>query len=62
MGTRLAATTTPIRAGDPVVTSTNQGSASRVICEPVVEIASAASSAASGRRRSRTPRVVAISR
>jgi hypothetical protein len=46
-----AAITKPIRAGEPVVTSTNHGSASQVICEPVVEIVSATSSASSLRSR-----------
>ncbi len=37
---------------DPDVSSTNQGSASQVICDPVVETTSAARSAASERFRS----------
>ena len=40
--------TIAIRVGEPVVTSTNHGRASHVICVPVVEITSAASSARSG--------------
>ena len=39
-----------IRCGDPVVRSTNQGSATHVICVPIDEMTSAASSVA--RRRS----------
>jgi hypothetical protein len=38
-----------IRAGDPVVWSTSQGRASSVICEPVLEITSATSTADSVR-------------
>ena len=49
IGASSAAITRPIRAVDPVVWSTNQGNASHVICAPVVEITSAASSARSGR-------------
>src|SRR6266542_2430239 len=48
-----AAATNPVRAGEPVVTRTNQGSASHIICDPVVETTSAASSAASRRSASR---------
>src|SRR5919198_6365321 len=44
--------TNPIRAGEPVVTSTNHGSASQVICEPVVETVSAHSNARSRPSRS----------
>ena len=40
-----------MRCGDPVVRSTNHGSATHVICVPVDEITSAASSAASRRSR-----------
>src|SRR4051812_47926333 len=47
-----AATTSAIRDGEPVVVRTNHGSASAVICEPVAEMTSAATSAASGGRRS----------
>jgi hypothetical protein len=39
-----------MRAGEPVVTSTNHGSAIAVISLPVVEMTSAASSATNGRR------------
>jgi hypothetical protein len=49
---RLASTTAPTEIncfGEPVLTSTNQDSASELIWLPVVEITSAASSAASGR-------------
>jgi len=44
-----AAITTPMRAGELVVTSTNQGRATAAISEPVVETTSARNSAASGR-------------
>ena len=47
-----AATTRLMRVAEPDVSSTNQGSASQVICDPVVETISAASSAASERFRS----------
>jgi hypothetical protein len=40
-----------IFAADPVVTSTNQGRARNVICEPSEEIPSAVSRAIRGRRR-----------
>jgi hypothetical protein len=43
-----AAITSVIREGDPVVVSTNHGSASQVIIPPVVEMTSATSSARSG--------------
>ena len=39
------AITTLIRVAEPVVVSTNQGSATHVICAPLVEIVSAARSA-----------------
>ena len=48
--TNSAASTAPIRAGDPVVTSTNQGSATAVISVPVVEMTSASTSPVNGRR------------
>src|SRR5512146_1553057 len=44
-----AASTTPIRAGEPVVVSTNQGRATAVISVPVVEIRSAMARPVSGR-------------
>src|SRR4051794_15579384 len=47
-----AATTRLMRAAEPDVSSTNHGSASQVICDPVVDTTSAASSAASERFRS----------
>src|SRR4051794_40611498 len=47
-----AATTKLIRVAEPDVSSTNQGSASHVICDPVTETISAASRAASERLRS----------
>src|SRR3954451_16078050 len=47
-----AATTRLMRVADPDVSSTNHGRASQVICDPVVETTSAASSAASERFRS----------
>ena len=56
-GNTSAATTRAIREGEPVVVSTNHGSARAVICEPVAEMTSAATSAARGGRRS-TPRIV----
>src|SRR3954471_22465892 len=56
-GSTSAATTSAIRDGEPVVVSTNHGSASAVICEPVAEMTSAPTSAASGGRRS-TPGIV----
>ena len=49
MPTNSAASTAPIRVGEPVDTRTNQGSATAVISVPVVEITSAASSPVSGR-------------
>src|SRR6185369_17888407 len=48
--TNSAASTTPIRAGEPVVTRTNQGNAIAVISVPAVEMTSAAISPATGRR------------
>src|SRR5918999_1180232 len=50
-GSSCTASTTVMRAGDPVVTSTNQGSARNVICVPSDETTSAARSGASPRRR-----------
>ena len=50
IGTISAISTQVMRCGEPVVRSTNHGSASQVICVPVDEITSAASSTA--RRRS----------
>ena len=47
-----AASTRPIRPAEPVVESTNHGSASQVIIDPVVETTSAASRAVSPRFRS----------
>ena len=49
MPTNSAASTAPIRVGEPVDTSTNQGSATAVISVPVVEMTSAARSPANGR-------------
>ena len=49
-GAASAASTTVIRCGDPVVSSTNHGSATTVISVPSEEIASAATSAISDRR------------
>ena len=46
-----APTTMLIRVAEPVVTSTNHGSASHVICAPVVETTSAASRPTTGLRR-----------
>src|SRR5687768_4670224 len=48
-----AATTRLIRVAEPDVTRTNHGSASHVICPPVVEITSAASSGLRPRVRNR---------
>ena len=48
-----AATTKLMRVAEPEVVSTNQGSASHVICEPLVEITSAARSARRGPLRRR---------
>src|SRR5579872_524472 len=55
IGTISAASTAPIRAAEPVVTSTNQGSARNVICVPVVEISCAA-------RRARTAACLSMGR
>ena len=52
-GTTSAMITQVICCGDPVVRSTNQGSASQVICVPSDEITSAASNAATRLSRSR---------
>ena len=52
-GRTSAMITQVMRCGEPVVRSTNHGSASHVICVPVEEITSATSSAASRRSRSR---------
>ena len=49
MPTNWAASTAPIRAGEPVDTSTNHGNAMAVISVPVVEITSAANRPLSGR-------------
>ena len=51
IGSSSAARTSPIFAGDCVVTSTNHGSASAVMREPIPEITSATSSASSERFR-----------
>ena len=51
IGRISTARTMLIFAGDPVVTSTNQGSARKVICEPSEDTASAVSRAMSGRLR-----------
>ena len=56
-----AATTTVILVADPVVRSTNHGSASDVIWEPVVETISATSSATTGRLRRSGVRPSAVS-
>src|SRR6266545_4366797 len=53
-----AAITSVIRAGEPVVVSTNQGSASQVICVPVIEITSAPRSARSGPWRRSSARLI----
>jgi hypothetical protein len=45
MGRSSAASAMLIRVGEPVVTSTNQGSATNVIALPVLETASAVRSA-----------------
>jgi hypothetical protein len=45
----------PIRAGEPVVTSTNHGSANHVISEPLVETVSATTRARRRRSRSIVP-------
>ena len=45
IGSSSAASTIPIRVVDPVVVSTNHGSARNVICEPSDEMISALSSA-----------------
>ncbi len=55
VGRSSTARTMPIFAGDPVVTSTNHGSARNVICEPARETSSAASSASSDLLRRITP-------
>src|SRR5438477_5377467 len=47
--TNSAASTAPIRVGDPVDTRTNHGSAMAVISVPVVEMTSAANNPANGR-------------
>ena len=49
MGRISAASTMLIRVGEPVVARTNQGSATNVIALPVLETASAVSSAGSVR-------------
>ena len=54
IGRISAARTTLIFVGEPVVTSTNHGSATKVIALPVLETASAVSRA--GRVRFRIPR------
>ena len=54
-GASWNARTRPIFVGEPVVTSTNHGSATKVICEPTRETASATSSASSPRFRRITP-------
>ena len=51
------ATTMAIFVAEPVVVTTNQGSATHVICDPAVEITSRASSASSARSRSSARRV-----
>jgi hypothetical protein len=50
-----AASTTLMRTGDPVVSSTNHGNATTVMSDPADEITSAAMSASSGRRTSICP-------
>jgi hypothetical protein len=52
IGTSSAARTTLIRVAEPVVSSTNHGSARKVIVVPVVETSSATRRAASDRFRS----------
>src|SRR5207249_5936122 len=42
--------TAPMRAGEPVVTSTNQGNATAAISDPVVEMTSAENRATKARR------------
>ena len=49
IGASSAASTTPIRVGEPVVLRTNQGSARNVICEPSEEMTCAVMSATIGR-------------
>src|SRR3954447_14027997 len=49
MPANSAAITSPMRAGEPVVISTNHGRAMAAISDPVVETTSATNSAVSGR-------------